>query len=269
MPRVVPSQVVQAIDLLFPWAKDQRDAVDDRKSIHVGASNNAAAVLELVENIPNELLVLQPDVYARFLAATSALKNQLITWNSRGNTGNLERVSGFGELNPIAIIRNAVALCSDETPYIETNELNYIDDMGLRNSIWADIGAVRRALINQEWKAATVLAGSTIEALLLWSLSTKAPAEIQTSIRTLIANNTFQRDLPNDNQVWNLYQYIHVCRELDLISEPTKEQALLAKDFRNLIHPGRAIRLEQVCDRGTAYSAVAGVENVIRDLERA
>lgn len=267
MPRVVPSQVLQAIDILFPWAKSQRDAKDDRKSIHIGAANNAAAVLELVESIPNELLVLEPDVYARFLTATGALRNQLINWNSRGNTGKLEHISGLGELHPITIVRNAVARCPDEAPYIGTNELDYISDIDLRDSIWGDIGAIRRALTNQEWKAATVLAGSTIEALLLWSLSTKLPAEIQSAINNLMANKIFSRKPDPNEQEWNLHQYIHVCRELGFITDSTQAQALLAKDFRNLIHPGRSIRLKQACDRGTAYSAVAGIENVIRDLK--
>jgi hypothetical protein len=267
MPRVVPSQVVQAIDLLFPWAKSQRDAEDDRKSIHIGAANNAAAVLELVENIPNELLVLEPSAYARFLAATSALRNQLINWNSRGGISRLERISGLGELHPITIIRNAVALCPDEAPYIGTNELDYISDIDLRDSIWGDISAVRRALTNQEWKAATILAGSTIEALLLWSLSTKSAPEIQSAISSLMANNALDKKPDTNEEEWSLHQYIHVCRKLDLISDSTRAQALLAKDFRNLVHPGRSIRLKQTCDRGTAFSAVAGIENVIRDLK--
>lgn len=40
----------------------------------------------------------------------------------------------------------------------------------------------------------------------------------------------------------------------------------LAKDFRNLIHPGAAQRLAQNCDRATALSAVAAVEHVVRDI---
>jgi hypothetical protein len=43
-------------------------------------------------------------------------------------------------------------------------------------------------------------------------------------------------------------------------------QCRLAKDYHNLIHPGRAQRLAQVCNRGTALSAVAAVEHVVNGL---
>ncbi len=33
MPRVVPSQVVELIDKLFPWAKDQREATKRTTSL--------------------------------------------------------------------------------------------------------------------------------------------------------------------------------------------------------------------------------------------
>jgi hypothetical protein len=66
---------------------------------------------------------------------------------------------------------------------------------------------------------------------------------------------------------WDLHQYIEVAADLGLI-EPadTLPQLRLAKDFRNLIHPGRSIRLARACDRPTALAAVAGLGFLIRDL---
>src|SRR5947208_12675174 len=43
-------------------------------------------------------------------------------------------------------------------------------------------------------------------------------------------------------------------------------QADLTRDFRNLVHPGRAIRIGQKCNRATALSALAGIERVVNDL---
>jgi len=65
---------------------------------------------------------------------------------------------------------------------------------------------------------------------------------------------------------WNLHNYILVSEELQLIEDATPRATLLAKDFRNLIHPGGAERLGQKCDRATVLSAVAAMEHVIRDL---
>src|SRR4029077_526461 len=53
----------------------------------------------------------------------------------------------------------------DEYPPPTTTELLFIKDKALRDSIRQDIGATTRALTNNEWKAATVLAGAAREAL--------------------------------------------------------------------------------------------------------
>jgi hypothetical protein len=53
----------------------------------------------------------------------------------------------------------------------------------------------------------------------------------------------------------------------DPCAPTTATQAKLAKDFRNPIHPGRAARLEQKCQRPDALSALAALEHVVRDLE--
>jgi hypothetical protein len=41
---------------------------------------------------------------------------------------------------------------------------------------------------------------------------------------------------------------------------------MLAKDFRNLIHPGRAERLQQKATRGSAAQGVAAVSLTVEDL---
>jgi hypothetical protein len=53
---------------------------------------------------------------------------------------------------------------------------------------------------------------------------------------------------------------------MGIIKPETITLALLAKGFRNLIHPGRSIRLGEKCNRGTAYTALAALEHVVNDL---
>jgi len=67
-------------------------------------------------------------------------------------------------------------------------------------------------------------------------------------------------------QGWDLIHYIEVARELGEISERTATEARLAKDFRNLIHPGREMRQGMQCDRGTAFTVVAAIDHVVRHL---
>jgi hypothetical protein len=56
MPRVVPSQVVELIDKLFPWAKEQQEGRE--QVITAGSANSIAAILELAQQIAAELIVL-------------------------------------------------------------------------------------------------------------------------------------------------------------------------------------------------------------------
>ena len=66
---------------------------------------------------------------------------------------------------------------------------------------------------------------------------------------------------------WGLHQFVEVAGKLALIDPDTAKQTRLAKDFRNLIHPGRSIRKQRACDRGTALATTAAVELVSRDLQ--
>jgi hypothetical protein len=54
----------------------------------------------------------------------------------------------------------------------------------------------------------------------------------------------FKQPDPEKPESWDLIHYIEVARELGEISESTASEARLAKDFRNLIHPGRERRPE-------------------------
>jgi hypothetical protein len=143
---------------------------------------------------------------------------------------------------------------------VGTTDLNFITDQSLRESIRLDISAANSALVNGEWKAATVLAGSVIEALLLWVLQQKSPADVTTAIGKI------GRKCAADMQKWDLADYIGVAEVLKIIKPETISQCRLAKNFRNLIHPGRAQRTGQPCNRGTALSAVAAIEHVVNDL---
>ena len=80
------------------------------------------------------------------------------------------------------------------------------------------------------------------------------------------ATGRLTRDPGADLERWLLPDYVEVAGELGIIKQGTVQQARLAQGFRNLIHPGRVIRLGVKCDRGTALSALAAVELVVRDL---
>jgi hypothetical protein len=113
-----------------------------------------------------------------------------------------------------------------------------------------------------------VLGGALVEALLLWAVGHHDIDARKAAIDRVAPAVTLAGRLPNpaDPESWQLLQLIVVARELSEISETTAAQARLAKDFRNLIHPGREKRDEERPNRGTALSVVAAVEQVMRNL---
>jgi hypothetical protein len=60
---------------------------------------------------------------------------------------------------------------------------------------------------------------------------------------------------------------IEVAAVAPVITKKTAEQIRLAKDFRNLIHPGVTSRTGERCGKDTALGALSGVERVIRDVK--
>jgi hypothetical protein len=98
-------------------------------------------------------------------------------------------------LDYATIIYNVLAQCSDQYPPRTTTELSFITDPDLRENIRRDIGAIDRSIANAEWKAANVLAGAAIEALLHWRLGLEPPtsAQIGSAVATLV-NNSGMKD---------------------------------------------------------------------------
>ena len=179
------------------------------------------------------------------------------------------RVPGLSELHPISLTRRYLAKCPDQAPSPATAALQFVPDATLRESIRLDISAANRDLAQGEWNGATILAGAALEALLLWALQAhnrQHAGSVAAAVGALVTANKMARPREPDPETWDLQHYIPVTAHLDLITGDTATQAMLAKNFRNLIHPGRAIRLGQKCDRATALGTLAAVEAVARDL---
>ena len=102
---------------------------------------------------------------------------------------------------------------------------------------------------------------------MLWAIQ-EAESHKPGTVRGAVASLGLSKKLDPDPEQWTFGPLIEVAREMALIKDDTARQSRLCKDFRNLIHPGRAGRLAQVCDRATALSALAAVEHVARDLMR-
>lgn len=261
MPRVVPSQVVSLINLSFPGTQNTPDF-----PIYSASAGVLSAIVRLANEIPAELLTVGAEDYSNLVCALEGLTSAVNRWLQRGGDDPPARIKAK---SPVSIIREILARCPDESPSPATASLSFIPDAGLRESIRLDISAANRDMTNGEWKGATVLAGSATEALLLWSIQQAEARKVGTisaAVAVLVASTTFPQKPDNNPERWNFIELIEMAVQLTQIKDETGKQARLCKDFRNLIHPGRAARLGQVCDRGTALSALAAVELVVRDL---
>lgn len=247
MPRVVPSQVVAFIDQAFPNAR-----AAPRFPVYSGNGATLAAILRLTDEIPGELITISGEDYSDLLHSLAGLALATDRWNQRGGS---DPPSYIKDKSPVALVREMLAKCPDEIPSPTISQLTFIGDDELRDSIRADLSTANSALHNSEWKASTVLAGAVVEALLLWAIQANA-----TALAALASKPT------GTPEQWPLAELIDVAHRLRLIEQNTTDQAVLAKNFRNLIHPGRAQRLREACDRGTALTALAATELVIRDL---
>lgn len=242
MPKVLPSHIVGAIDNMFGSSRNeiysQAITPDHRGEVY--------ALLDMLDQVPPGLIDLSSVDYLELSRCRAVLSTALSRWNGGDN----RPVRDVGSKDPVERIRQLMLLCYDEVPPAEPL-LPFIRDDDIRLGIedrikasWIDFGA-------QEWMGATVLAGAALEALLLWALknrkAAKAPAK------------------PLDQL--HLDELIRYAAENDVIGEGTKNQARLAKDARNLVHPGRALRSGEACNKTTSLTALAAVYRVIDDLK--
>jgi hypothetical protein len=248
MSRVVPSQARAVIERLCPHVLDA--AAEPPVFGHKNAGL-VAGILAVVEAIPSDLIAVDGVLLAEFFEARGVAANFI------------EQVQGpqATSLNGREITRLYQVLrhCPDQAVPATVTSLAFVTDPDSQGALRSDLAEVERALIDNEWKSATVVAGSVVEALLLWALNQRRSA-------ALAAGSALSNPTPAQLEYWNLHQYLEVSHGLGVIQDDTAAQLRLAKDFRNLIHPGRAIRLAKTCDRATARAAAAAVDFVIRDL---
>jgi len=259
MPRVVPSDVVTYIEEAFRHH-------NPAQVLQQGISAPLASLLAMVDRVPDELLALSGRDFAQFLASAETIRDALTQWRSGSDHARNWQIP----YAPVVTIRDLLRQCPDDTTSPQTAALAFVSDVALRESIRLDISGAHRDLTQAEWKGATVLAGSAIEALLLWALQefekkkSGSVAAAVAALRPKPLGHDPGADL--EGQGWHLHEYVEVAAHLKLIEDDTAKLVRLAKDFRNLIHPGRAARLGQKCDRSTALTALAAVEAVARDL---
>ena len=168
MPRVLPSQVVVAVDSLFGPIRNE---LDGRAVTHAHRAE-VHALLALLDEVPRELIGLLSVDYLEFTRCCAVLATSLVRWN----LGDMTPARDVGGKDAVERIRRLMRQCHDELPPAEP-ELPFISDTDIRLGIEDRIHAAWTDFSAREWMGATVFAGAALEALLLWALKRVPLAE--------------------------------------------------------------------------------------------
>jgi len=100
------------------------------------------------------------------------------------------------------------------------------------------------------WKTVQILAGSIIEAML---------------IDYLISSDTEQKHKRSPLEM-SLAEAIAACRQENILTEKAEHLSHVIRSYRNLIHPGRQIRLHEKSDENTAKIVQTLVEIIAEEI---
>jgi hypothetical protein len=247
------------MERLFPAVVDEQKAA--RTSIDHNLTHRVSAVVSLFDRLPPELLTMGTEEYTDYITNVETVRSWVPVLLERGSGRNFAAP-------PLRQIYLALQQCPDQFPAATVHDLPFItNNDALRDAIRLDIDNAERALVDAEWKAATVMGGAAIEALLLWKLTTLPWTDVEAAAKSARNWKTVK---PLDE--WHLPDYIEVAAIVPVakmvITANTLALLRVVKNYRNLIHPGAAIRTAEQCDKRTAHAAIAGVAGVVADLSR-
>ena len=125
---------------------------------------------------------------------------------------------------------------------------DFITDGPLRRSLESDLRELTACHEVGAWKAVLVLAGSIIEAILIEHL---------VSSQNIGADAAYAKDLG---------KLIELCKQQAILSNKAIELSAIIRSYRNLIHPGRLLRLAEGADEHGATIAKSVIEIVVNEV---
>jgi hypothetical protein len=274
MPRIVPGIIADYIEASFPeLARGSAPGTLDEGALQV-----LGVLLSLVDRLDDRALAaFSADDYRNLIVATEFIRTTTNRWLYPRTSGRgphaVVAFQPLGNRHPVEVLHNVLRSAREEPAPLIANRLGFLADTELANSIATDISSSEAAIANGMYKNACVMSGAALEALLLWTIQhasaedrDQAYGRAQTR-RTQTGRASLARP-DRDPLRWTLEQYIEIARALPSIADQAADAALLAKDFRNLIHPGRAARLGTTATRASAAQGLAALLLVSEDLER-
>ncbi len=153
---------------------------------------------------------------------------------------------------------SAVLEEAGSAPVTERKEFRFIHDDALRAILERDYLEIQKAYVASCWKAAIILTGGAIEAVLL-------DVVLKDQSR---ARGSGMAPNQSDMTRWDLKDLIAVCVDLSLVSAGVGRLSSPVREYRNLVHPGNELRSELVFAQEEARIALEVLNMVHRDLSR-
>jgi hypothetical protein len=129
---------------------------------------------------------------------------------------------------------------------------DFVTSRDFRASLESDYAELTSNIEARNWKSAQVMAGSIIEAILIdYLVSSQRPNETEEALLKL-----------------DLGKAIPLCQERGILSAETALPTQVIREYRNLIHPGRVVRLAKPPTEEGAKIALQLVAMVAKDVAK-
>jgi len=242
-----------------------------------------------LDGIPSHLLTFDRQSNAAYTVARESIVTELNyfeTQTTKGNSIKFGAIAGRTENNAVLTLRALLSPLPDEAPVAGEHTLDFLKEAGFADSLLIDLSSAGSAIESGSWKVATVMAGAVIEALLVWGLSKtnqnrldnamtsaqgdKRLANLKRDECDLVDVFTLKKNLKAIPIVdWGLRDLIIVAHAAGLIDAQSAVDANRARNYRNLIHPGRSQRENSRADRASAMICYGAAHKTIEQLRSA
>lgn len=133
------------------------------------------------------------------------------------------------------------------------DKFSFIFDDEFREIFIADYIEMNSCAEAKAWKSVMIMSGSIIEALLIDSL-------VNSNIKEYPKSKLLKIDLN---------KAITLCSENGILSDKAKNLSDVVRNYRNLIHPGKVIRMQENPSEQDATIAKSLVDIILRELSAA
>lgn len=130
---------------------------------------------------------------------------------------------------------------------------DYITLTDFRNALCSDYDEMQRCAEVGAWKSAQVIAGSIVECLLI----------------DYLTSTTNPTRSTKDPLKMDLVEAVGICKNEGVLSDRTADLCSVVRSYRNLIHPGRMVRLgEQAPSKTTCDIAIGLIELIVEEIAK-